>query len=72
MKLTIALVLFCAVLLLIRILQPKQLTSEQTNADTSKQEPAKVILRGKTMGTTFAITIEGLTDAQRLPEIESS
>ena len=75
MKLTIALVLFCAVLLLIRILQPKQLTSEQTpqtNADTSEQKPAKVILRGKTMGTTFAITIEGLTDAQRLPEIEST
>jgi FAD:protein FMN transferase len=75
MKLTIALVLFCAVLLLIRILQTKQLTSEQTtqtNADTSKQKPAKVILRGKTMGTTFAITIEGLTDARQLPEIKSA
>jgi thiamine biosynthesis lipoprotein len=75
MKLTIALVLFCAVLLLIRILQPEQPISKrtaQTNADISEQQPAKVILRGKTMGTTFAITIEGLTDAQRLPEIESS
>ena len=75
MKLTIALVLFCAVLLLIRILQPEQPTTAQTTqitADTSKQKPAKVILRGKTMGTTFAITIEGFTDAQRLPEIESA
>jgi len=75
MKLTIALVLFCTVLLLIRILQPEQLTSEPTtptNADKSGQQTAKVILRGKTMGTTFAITIEGLTDAQRLPEIEST
>ena len=75
MKLTIALVLFCVILLLIRILQPEQLTRElttQTNTDTSEQKPAKVILRGKTMGTTFAITIEGLTDAQRLPEIESA
>lgn len=75
MKLTIALVLFCAVLLLIRILQSEQSISKrtaQTNADISEQQPAKVILRGKTMGTTFAITIEGFTDAQRLPEIESS
>jgi thiamine biosynthesis lipoprotein len=75
MKLTIALVLFCAVLLLIRVLQPEQLTSEpttQTNADTTEQKPAKVILRGTTMGTTFAITIEGLSDALRLPEIEST
>jgi thiamine biosynthesis lipoprotein len=75
MKLTSALVLFCAVLLLIRILQPEQLTSEQTtqtNDDTSQEKPAQVILRGKTMGTTFAVTIEGLSDAQRLPEIESA
>jgi thiamine biosynthesis lipoprotein len=75
MKLTIALVLFCVVLLLIRILQPEQPISERTtqaNADLSEQQPAKVILRGKTMGTTFAVTIEGLTDAQRLPEIEST
>ena len=75
MKLTIALVMFCAVLLLIRILQPEQPLSKratQTNDDTSEQQPVKVILRGKTMGTTFAVTIEGLTDAQRLPEIESA
>ena len=75
MKLTIVLVLFCAVLLLIRVLQPEQPSSKrtaQTNADISERQPAKVILRGKTMGTTFAVTIEGLTDAQRLPEIESS
>jgi thiamine biosynthesis lipoprotein len=75
MKLTIALVLFCVVLLLIRILQPEQPISERTtqaNADISEQQPAKVILRGKTMGTTFAVTIEGLTDAQRLSEIEST
>jgi len=57
MKLTSALVLFCVVLLLMRILQPEE-------------SPTKVILRGKTMGTTFAITIEELSDAQRLPEIE--
>jgi thiamine biosynthesis lipoprotein len=75
MKLTIALVMFCAVLLLIRVLQPGQPISKrttQTNEDTSEQQPVKVILRGKTMGTTFAVTIEGLTDTLRLSEIESA
>ncbi|MDE0817161.1 MAG: FAD:protein FMN transferase [Pirellulaceae bacterium] len=75
MKLTIALVMFCAVLLLIRVLQPGQPISQrttQTNADTTEQKPSKVILRGTTLGTTFAITIEGLSDALRLPEIEST
>jgi thiamine biosynthesis lipoprotein len=75
MKLTIALVMFCAVLLLIRVLQPGQPISKrttQTNEDTSEQQPVKVILRGKTMGTTFAVTIEGLTDTLRLSESESA